>query len=315
MSSHTSPHAVPAEAADRAAAPPVAATGASAAVIAPADPVRPLIMGILNVTPDSFSDGGSVERGTPAARTDAAVAKALELVAAGAAIIDIGGESTRPGALRVPQDEEAARVLPVVERLTAEGVAVSLDTMYASTARDALRLTGGRAIINDVSGGLADDDMLPLAAETGAAFILSHWRGHSVVMNDLADYVDPAAEILDELLSARDRAVEKGLVPEQIILDPGLGFAKRAGDNWAVLRHLDRYLDAGHPLLVGASRKRFTGGLLPADAPVADRDLPTAVISALCAGRGVWGLRVHNVTATRRALDVVDAWVNGVPDA
>lgn len=271
-------------------------------------------MGILNVTPDSFSDGGSVERTTPAARTEAAVAKALALVAEGATLIDIGGESTRPGATRVPQPEEAARVLPVVERLTAEGIAVSLDTMYAQTARDGLRLTDGRAIINDVSGGQADPDMLPLAAETGATFILSHWRGHSIVMNDLADYVDPAAEILDELLTARDQAVAAGLIAEQIILDPGLGFAKRANDNWAVLRHLDRYLEAGHPLLIGASRKRFTGGILPTDAPVVDRDLPSAVIAALCAMHGVWGLRVHNVTATRRALGVVDAWVNGVPD-
>lgn len=272
---------------------------------------RPRIMGILNVTPDSFSDGGSVERATATERTEAALAKARRLVDEGAQLIDIGGESTRPGAERVDQPEEAARVLPVIEQLAETDVGISLDTMYAQTARDALRLTNGAALINDVSGGLADDAMLPLLAETGATFILSHWRGHSVVMNDLADYTEPAREILGELLAARDQAVAKGLRPEQIILDPGLGFAKRAGDNWAVLHGLATFAEQGHPLLVGASRKRFTGGLLPDDAPVTDRDLPTAVISALCAREGVWGLRVHNVEATRVALDVVDAWTNG----
>lgn len=272
---------------------------------------RPLIMGILNVTPDSFSDGGVVERPTADERTEVAVAKAVGLVADGAGIIDVGGESTRPGAERVPQAEEAARVLPVIEQLADRGIAISLDTMNAQTARDALALTNGSALINDVSGGLADDAMLPLLAEAGAGFILSHWRGHSIVMNDRADYHDPASEILDELRRARDAAVAKGLAPEQITLDPGLGFAKRTGDNWAVLRNLDRFRDLGHPLLIGASRKRFTGKLILANAPVTDRDLPTAVISALCAREGVWGVRVHDVASTRVALDVVDAWTSG----
>ncbi|MGO2110028.1 MAG: dihydropteroate synthase [Pseudoclavibacter sp.] len=272
---------------------------------------RPLIMGILNITPDSFSDGGDVERPTDDARTAASVAKAQRLVAEGAAMVDVGGESTRPGAERVPQHDEAGRVLPVVERLVDAGVPVSVDTMYAQTARDALRISDGAAIINDVSGGQSDDGMLPLLAETGATFVLSHWRGHSIVMNSRADYVDPATEILDELAWARDRAVAAGLANEQIVLDPGLGFAKRTGDNWAVLRSLDRFRALGHPLLIGASRKRFTGELLSDDAPMADRDLPTAIISALCAEAGVWGLRVHNVAATDIALDVIDAWTNG----
>lgn len=276
---------------------------------------RPAIMAVLNITPDSFSDGGSVERATPSERTDAAVAKARDLVADGAAIIDVGGESTRPGATRVPQDEEARRVLPVVEALADAGIAVSVDTMYAATARDALALTNGTAMINDVSGGLADDAMLPLLADTGAAFILSHWRGHSIVMNDLADYVDPASEILAELAQARDAAVRAGLRPGQITLDPGLGFAKRAADNWAVLGNLDRFADLGHPLLIGASRKRFTGDLLVDDAPVTDRDLPTAIISALCARERVWAVRVHNVAATRVALDVVANWRAGAGHA
>lgn len=274
---------------------------------------RPLIMGILNVTPDSFSDGGALERDTASERTAAATRRARELVDAGAAIIDVGGESTRPGAERVAQSEEAARVLPVVEALAEAGVAVSVDTMNAATAREALRATDGTAIINDVSGGLADEAMLPLVAETGATYIVSHWRGHSVVMNELADYADPAAEILAELARLRDAAVEAGVRPERIVLDPGLGFAKRASDNWAVLAHLERFAALGHPVLVGHSRKRFTGELLRPDAAVADRDLPTAVISALCAmsPAPVWGLRVHDVAGTHVALDVVDAWRAG----
>lgn len=272
---------------------------------------RPVVMGIVNITPDSFSDGSAFERAGADERAAAAVAHARALVAEGASIVDVGGESTRPGAARVPQPEEAARVLPVVEALADAGITVSVDTMYAATARDALRLTGDAAIINDVSGGLADDGMLPLVADTGAAFVLSHWRGHSIVMNGLADYSDPATEILGELRRMRDDAVAAGLRAEQITLDPGLGFAKRAGDNWDVLRHLDRFTDLGHRVLVGASRKRFIGELLPPDAPMSSRDLPSAVISALCALVPVWGLRVHDVAATSLALDVVDAWRSG----
>nr|WP_271985810.1 dihydropteroate synthase [Pseudoclavibacter terrae] len=276
-------------------------------------PKRPRILGILNITPDSFSDGGKFEDlFSQNRRTKRALRRARELVAQGADIIDVGGESTRPGAVRVPQEEEAARVLPVIKELAGLGVLVSIDTMYAKTAEAALEL--GAEYVNDVSGGLADPAMLGLVAERGNPFILSHWRGHSVRMNELADYRDPAAEILSELASARDRAVDAGLDPSQIVLDPGLGFAKRRDDNWAVLRELEQFVALGHPLLVGASRKRFTGEMLGPDADVTERDLPTAVITALAAKAGVWGVRVHNVEANRVALDVVDAWREGAQD-
>ncbi|GAB3288071.1 dihydropteroate synthase [Pseudoclavibacter terrae] len=282
-------------------------------LLQPAIPKRPRILGILNITPDSFSDGGKFEDlFSQNRRTKRALRRARELVAQGADIIDVGGESTRPGAVRVPQEEEAARVLPVIKELAGLGVLVSIDTMYAKTAEAALEL--GAEYVNDVSGGLADPAMLGLVAESGNPFILSHWRGHSVRMNELADYRDPAAEILSELASARDRAVDAGLDPSQIVLDPGLGFAKRRDDNWAVLRELEQFVALGHPLLVGASRKRFTGEMLGPDADVTERDLPTAVITALAAKAGVWGVRVHNVEANRVALDVVDAWREGAQD-
>ncbi|WP_125107632.1 MULTISPECIES: dihydropteroate synthase [Gulosibacter] len=273
------------------------------------DPSTTEIMGVLNVTPDSFSDGGTLDFESADARTASALERAYRLVAQGATIIDVGGESTRPGAERVPQDEELARVLPVVQQLVADGIPVSVDTMYADTA--AACLDAGDVIINDVSGGRADERMLEVVAERGARFVLSHWRGHSVVMNDLADYDDTATEVLAELQQMRDRAVAAGIAPERIILDPGLGFAKDHDDNWAVLNHLHELQRLGHPVLVGVSRKRFIGQLLPAEAPVAARDLPTAVVSALCAERGVWGVRVHNVAATRVAIDTVSAWQNG----
>ena len=279
-------------------------------LLQPAIPNRPRILGILNITPDSFSDGGKFEDlFSQNRRTKRALRRARELVAQGADIIDVGGESTRPGAVRVPQEEEAARVLPVIKELAALGVLVSIDTMYAKTAEAALAL--GAEYVNDVSGGQADPAMLGLVADSGNPFILSHWRGHSIRMNELADYRDPAAEILAELAGARDRAVDAGLDPSQIVLDPGLGFAKRRDDNWAVLRELEQFVALGHPLLVGASRKRFTGEVLQPDADVTERDLPTSVITALAAKAGIWGVRVHNVEANRVALDVVDAWREG----
>ncbi|WP_424466733.1 dihydropteroate synthase [Pseudoclavibacter helvolus] len=282
-------------------------------LLQPTIPKRPRILGILNITPDSFSDGGKFEDlFSQNRRTKRALRRARELVAQGADIIDVGGESTRPGAVRVPQEEEAARVLPVIKELAALGVLVSIDTMYAKTAEAALEL--GAEYVNDVSGGQADPAMLGLVAERGNPFILSHWRGHSIRMNDLADYRDPAAEILAELAVARDRAVDAGLDPSQIVLDPGLGFAKRRDDNWAVLRELEQFVALGHPLLVGASRKRFTGEVLQPDADVVERDLPTAVITALAAKAGIWGVRVHNVEANSVALDVVDAWREGAQD-
>lgn len=273
------------------------------------DPSTTEIMGVLNVTPDSFSDGGTLDFESADARTASALDRAYRLVAQGATIIDVGGESTRPGAERVEQPEEQARVLPVVQQLVADGIPVSVDTMYADTA--AACLDAGDVIINDVSGGLADERMLGLVAQRGARFILSHWRGHSVVMNDLANYDDTATEVLEELAQMRDRAIAAGIAPERIILDPGLGFAKDRDDNWAILEHLHELQRMGHPVLIGVSRKRFIGDLLPEDAPMAARDLPTAVVSALCAERGVWGVRVHNVAATRVAIDTVAAWQNG----
>lgn len=267
------------------------------------------IMGVVNVTPDSFSDGGTLDLSTPEARTASAVQRALQLVDDGASIIDIGGESTRPGATRVPQPEELARVLPVVEALAGAGILLSIDTMYAATASACLDV--GDVLINDVSGGLADPEMLPLVAERGATFILSHWRGHSIHMNDLANYADPAAEVRDELAAMRDRALAAGIEPERIILDPGLGFAKTGDDDWAILRGLGGIQGLGHRVLVGPSRKRFVGALLPEDAPMTARDLPTAVLAAMLAERGVWGVRVHNAAATRVALDAVVAWQQG----
>lgn len=289
-------------------------TTTSAAVTRAAPVARPELMGVLNITPDSFSDGGRFEADDDAARAAAALAAAERMLAEGATIIDVGGESTRPGAERIPQAEELARVLPVVAALTAAGITVSVDTMNAATAAaclDAAAAGTGEVIVNDVSGGRADAGMLGLVAERGARFVLSHWRGHSVVMNELAVYDDPASEVLGELVEMRDRALAAGIAPERIILDPGFGFAKDRDDNWAILNRLDDFLALGHPLLVGVSRKRFMGALLDPDAPVADRDLPTAIVSALCAERGVWGVRVHDVAASRTALDVVAAWQAG----
>lgn len=261
------------------------------------------IMGVLNVTPDSFSDGGQY------VQTDAAIRHALQLVDEGADIIDVGGESTRPGALRVGPAEEQRRVLPVIRELAERGIRVSVDTMHAETARRAAE--AGVAMLNDVSGGLADPEMVDVALATGLPFIVMHWRGQSQVMNARATYSDTAAEVRDELFARVDELIARGMPEERLILDPGLGFAKNGAHNWQVLAHLDALLERGLPVLVGASRKRFLGALLPPDAPITARDAPTAVISALAAKAGAWGVRVHNVAATRAALDVVDAWNAG----
>lgn len=257
-------------------------------------------MGVLNITPDSFSDGGRY------ARLDDAVAHAAELVAQGADLIDVGGESTRPGAPRVPTREEQGRVLPVIRELTARGIRTSVDTMNASTAQAAV--AAGARWINDVSGGLADPAMFAVAAETGSGFMLSHWRGHSADMNSRARYRDAAYDVRDEIAAQLDAALAAGVPRESIVVDPGLGFAKNHEHNWRILARLDVLLELGQPVLIGASRKRFIGSLLPDGAPMEERDLPTAVVSALAAQAGVWGVRVHDVAATRRALDVVQAW-------
>ncbi len=263
-------------------------------------------MGVLNVTPDSFSDGGLyVERG-------AAVEHAINLVEEGADIIDVGGESTRPGAVRVDPVEEQARVIPVIRDLASRGVTVSVDTMNASTARAAA--DAGAAIINDVSGGLADADMPAAVIDTGLTYVVMHWRGQSDSMDALARYTDTVAEVSSELQSRIMSLLDLGVEPGKLIIDPGLGFSKKASHNWQVLGNLGAFVDLGYPVLIGASRKRFLGALLPDGASAADRDGPTAVVSALAAQTGVWGVRVHDVAGTRRALDVVEAWQAGRDD-
>jgi len=268
-----------------------------------ADGASTLIMGVVNVTPDSFSDGGLWFD------ADAAIAHGLELVADGADVLDVGGESTRPGAARVEPEEELRRVVPVVRELAGRGIRVSVDTMRAATALAAVE--AGAEIINDVSAGLADAAMAPIAAETGVHYVAMHWRGHSDRMDALAEYGDVAAEVRDELAARVDALADAGVARERIILDPGLGFAKRGAQNWELLGRLDVLGELGLPILVGASRKRFIGALLPDDAPMEDRDLPTAVVSALSAQAGAWGVRVHDVRGTRRALDVLGAWQSG----
>ena len=263
----------------------------------------PLVMGVVNVTLDSFSDGG---RWFDA---DAAIAHGVELVAEGADLVDVGGESTRPGAARVEPEEELRRVVPVIRELSDRGIRVSVDTMRAATALAAVE--AGASIINDVSAGLADEAMGPIAAETGAQYVAMHWRGHSDRMDGLAEYDDVAIEVRDELAARVDALVAAGVDAERLILDPGLGFAKRGAQNWQLLARLDVLGGLGLPILVGASRKRFLGALLPDGAPVEERDLPTAVVSVLAAQAGAWGVRVHDVRGTRRALDVLGAWQSG----
>ena len=265
---------------------------------------RPKLLGILNVTPDSFSDGGRwVDAG-------AAIARARELVALGADIVDVGGESTRPGAQRVSAAEELERVLPVVETLVALGIKVSVDTMRASTA--AAALAAGAGYINDVSGGLADPDMAATVANSPATFIAMHWRGHSADMDALARYQDVAADVTAELGERVTALRAAGLPDERIVLDPGFGFAKNAEQNWELLRRLGELSTLGFGLLVGVSRKRFLAELLPDSAGTHERDLPTAVISALLAP-SVWGLRVHDVAASRVAIDTALRLLPSVP--
>lgn len=254
------------------------------------------IMGILNVTPNSFSDGGQY------LDHDSAIAHGRALAAAGATLIDVGGESTRPGAERVGSEEEQRRVLPVIRALAADGIRVSVDTMNADTARASV--DAGVEIINDVSGGLADPAMATVAAATGVTFVLSHWRGHSAEMDSRTSYDDVVDDVRSELLDRLEAVEAAGVARDRIVLDPGLGFAKTAEHNWELLSRLPELQAIGLPVLVGASRKRFLGALLDEGAPMVERDLPTAVLSALLADAGIWGVRVHDVGATRIALDV-----------
>ncbi len=257
-------------------------------------------MGVVNVTPDSFSDGGRHFD------TAAAIAHGLALVTDGADIVDVGGESTRPGAPRVDADEELRRVVPVVRALAGAGVRVSVDTMRAATA--AAAIDAGATLINDVSGGQADVAMAPLVADADATYVAMHWRGHSDRMDSLAVYTDVAVEVRDELAARIDALIAAGVRRDQLVIDPGLGFAKTGEHNWEVLRRLDVLTGLGFPILVGASRKRFLAGLVGDDQPVESRDLPTAVVSVLAAQAGAWCVRVHDVRSTQVALATLAAW-------
>lgn len=269
---------------------------------------RCVVMGVINVTPDSFSDGGRF------ASSAQAIAHGRELAAEGADIIDIGGESTRPGAVRVSADEEAARVLPVIEALSADGIAVSVDTMRSSVASAAVE--AGASLINDVSGGLADDQMLSVAASTGSPIVLMHWRAHSDRMDEFTHYDDVVAEVCTHLELRRDAAVAAGIAADQIVLDPGLGFAKLSMHNWALLHDMAALLALGQPVLIAASRKRFLGAALvdPAGAPrpVEARTAATDAVSAIAAANGAWGVRVHSIPGTLDAVRIAanyrDPW-------
>lgn len=264
---------------------------------------RPVVLGILNVTPDSFSDGGQF------AGVADAVERGVELASQGAELVDVGGESTRPGADRIPVAEELDRVLPVIEGLVARGVRVSIDTMNAETAWTAAK--AGVSVINDVSGGLADPEMYRVVAQTGLDYIAMHWRGHSSGMNDLATYDDVVADVRNELKQRLAEMLVWGIDPAKVILDPGLGFAKTAEHNWALLGALPELQSLGHRVLIGASRKRFLAEFAPEGAAPAARDEATAILSALAADAGVWGVRVHDVAGTKLSLDLWSAWHAG----
>jgi len=257
-----------------------------------------LVMGVLNVTPDSFSDGGRW------ASTDAAIEHGLELVAQGADLVDVGGESTRPGATRVAPADERSRVIPVITALAQSGVRISVDTLNAGTAEAAV--AAGAEIINDVSGGLADPLMAGVAAHSGRVYVAMHWRGHAQEMGARAHYGDVVTEVHDELVARVAELERAGIKRSNLVIDPGLGFAKLAEHDWDLLANLSAFDDLGLPLMVGASRKRFVAAVLPAQASVLARDLPTAVISVLAAQAGAWAVRVHDVSATRTALNVLD---------
>jgi len=248
-----------------------------------------LVMGILNVTPDSFADGGL--HLDPAV----AIARGLEMIQEGADIIDIGGESTRPGAERVSAEEEQSRVLPVIQGLAGKGAILSIDTMRASTA--ILAVESGATIVNDVSGGAADPEMFKTIAELGCRYVIMHWRGHSIDMNSKAVYDDVVTEVMAEMDIQLQKALAAGIKSEKIILDPGIGFAKDAEHNWKLLDHLDQFTALGYPILIGHSRKRFLGG----DSPDQREDATVEVTKSLV-GRSIWAVRVHGVKPNVEAI-------------
>ena len=260
---------------------------------------RTLVMGILNVTPDSFSDGGRH------ATADTAIAAGLRMFYAGADIIDVGGESTRPGAEDVTPEEEQQRVIPVIQALVKAGALVSIDTTHASTAAAAVE--AGAAIVNDISGLSIEPEMAEFVAAAKVPYILTHRRGDARTMNSLADYKDVAGEVVVELAGVRDKLYAAGVAAEQIIVDPGLGFAKNDAQNWELLQNLDQLDSLGHRVLVGASRKRFLGTLLTVagkSAAPEERDGATAAITAISAYRGAWAVRVHDVGPSLDAVKV-----------
>ena len=248
-----------------------------------------LVMGILNITPDSFADGGVNFE------THIAIARGLEMIDEGVDIIDIGGESTRPGAERISAMEEQARVIPVIEGLAGHGVTISVDTMRAETARLAVR--AGASIVNDVSGGAADAEMFATVAELGCKYTLMHWRGHSADMNSKAIYTDVVSEVIEEVTLQLDKALAAGIKRENIILDPGIGFAKDAEHNWEILKRIDEFIALGYPVLIGHSRKRFLGGDTPDS-----REAATVAITQSLVGKGIWAVRVHGVKANKDAI-------------
>ncbi|MFI6337929.1 dihydropteroate synthase [Streptomyces sp. NPDC050535] len=264
---------------------------------------RCAVMGVVNVTPDSFSDGGRWFD------TTAAVKHGLGLVTEGADLVDVGGESTRPGAARVDEAEELKRVIPVVRGLASEGVTVSVDTMRAGVAEQAL--AAGAILVNDVSGGLADPSMIPVVAAAGAPFVVMHWRGFLEGGNVKGTYEDVVSEVVDELHARVEAVLAGGVALDRIIVDPGLGFSKDSEHDLVLLAHLDRLRELGRPLLVAASRKRFLGRVLAgsegAPPPARERDAATAAVSALAAHQGAWAVRVHEVRASADAVRVARA--------
>ena len=270
---------------------------------------RPLVMGVVNVTPDSFSDGGRY------GETDRAVEHGLALLAEGADLVDIGGESTRPGATRPLVSEELARVVPVITALAERGALISVDTMRAEVAGAAL--DAGAAVVNDVSGGLADPDILRVVAERDAAYVAMHWRGHADTMQRKASYADVAGEVCEELRRRVDDAVAAGVAADRIAIDPGLGFAKSGDHNWELLQHLPTLDALGLPILLGSSRKSFLGALLADERgprAVTDREAANVALTTLAGLLGVWAVRVHEARASVDALKVVARWRFVAPD-
>ena len=247
------------------------------------------IMGILNVTPDSFADGGKHDT------WEKAVAHGLEMIAEGVDIIDVGGESTRPGADRVTALEEQRRVIPVIEKLSQTGIPISIDTMNAQTAE--LAITAGASIVNDVSGGLADGLMHEIVAEMGCPYILMHWRGHSKDMNSQAIYGDVVKDVIAELNIQIDAALRSGIAKNNLIIDPGLGFAKDAAQNWELLNRIDEITDLGFPVLIGGSRKRFLGGETPDE-----REVATIALTQTLLAKNIWAVRVHSVSPHKKLV-------------